>query len=68
MKGLIKSALDSMNPQTREIFLRSRKMEQTYIEIANRMDVSVKVFEYHISKALSILRSYLKDFKVILLL
>ena len=59
---LVREALDSMKPQTREIFIRSRDMEQTYKEIAKEMNISTKVVEFHISKALQLLRLYLKDY------
>ncbi len=65
---LVRKALDSMKPQTREIFIRSRDMEQTYKEIASEMNISVKVVEFHVSKALKILRLYLKDYNLPLLL
>lgn len=67
-KLLVKKALASLKPQTREIFTRSREMDQTYKEIAKEMNISVKVVEYHISKALQVLRSYLKDYHIALLL
>lgn len=61
---LVKKALEAMKPQTHEIFIRSREMDQTYKEIAEEMNISVKVVEYHISKALQILRLYLKDYHI----
>lgn len=67
-KLLVKKALESMKPQTHEIFIRSREMDQTYKEIAEEMNISVKVVEYHISKALQILRLYLKDYHIAFLL
>ena len=63
-KLLVKKALESMKPQTREIFIRSREMDQNYKEIAEEMNISVKVIEYHISKALQIFRLYLKDYHI----
>lgn len=66
-KLLVKKALESLKPQTREIFTRSRNMNQTYREIAEEMNISVKVVEFHISKALQILRLYLKDYHLTLL-
>ena len=65
---LVREALNSMKPQTREIFIRSRDMDQTYKEIADEMNISVKVVEFHVSKALQILRLYLKDYNIPLLL
>lgn len=67
-KLLVKKALESMKPQTHEIFIRSRKMDQTYTKIAEEMNISVKVVEYHISKALQIFRLYLKDYHLVFFL
>lgn len=61
-KLLVEKALKSMKPQTHEIFIRSREMNQTYKEIAKEMNISTKVVEYHMSKALQIFRIYLKDY------
>ena len=65
---LIKEALDSMPSTTRDIFLRSRNQDQTYKEIGDELSISIKTVEYHISKALQILRIYLKDYYPLLLL
>lgn len=66
-KQLVNEALASMKPQTREIFILSREFDQTYKDIATNMNISVKAVEYHISKALKILRSHLKDYHLVLL-
>jgi RNA polymerase sigma-70 factor (ECF subfamily) len=66
-KFLVEKALESMKPQTHEIFIRSREMDQSYKKIAEEMNISVKVVEYHISKALQILRLYLKDYHIAVL-
>lgn len=57
-------------PKTKEVFLLSRKSGLTYAQIAKELDISIKTVETHISKALSIMRSLLKehDFYVVLLL
>lgn len=48
--------------QTREIFEMSRYQDFTNPEIAEKVGLSVKSVEYHISKALQQLRKSLKDF------
>lgn len=59
---LIKEALDEMPEKTRAIFVMSRYEDKTYQEIADLLQVSVKSVEFHISKALKILRIKLKDY------
>lgn len=56
--------------KTQEVFLLSRKSGLTYAQIAEELEISVKTVEAHISKALNIMRSLLKehDFYVMLLL
>ncbi|HEY0668626.1 MAG TPA: RNA polymerase sigma-70 factor [Sphingobacteriaceae bacterium] len=52
LEHLMKKILDSLPFKTREIFSLSRFEGLTYSQIAERMDVSVKTVEYHISLAL----------------
>ena len=62
IQTLYRQALEQMSEQTREIFLCSREKEMKYSEIANLTGLTVKSIEYHISKALEILRMALKDY------
>ena len=48
--------------QTRRIFLLSRFGNKSNKEIAEEMKISIKGVEYHISKALKVLRVSLKDY------
>ncbi len=43
--------LDTLPPQTRQIFLLSQLHEKTYAEIATRMDVSLITVKRHMQKA-----------------
>lgn len=61
MERTVNEALLKLPEKTRRIFLLNRVEEMTYSEISDMEDVSVKVVEYHISKALKILRDELKD-------
>lgn len=59
---LVKEALQEMPEKTRRVFFLSRYENLTYPEIAERCGLSVKSVEFHISKALKILRVKLKDY------
>lgn len=52
----IKEAIDSLSPKCREAFTLSRYEDLSYMEIAEKMNISVNTVENHISKALKILR------------
>lgn len=68
IQALVKKALDSMSKQTREVLIRSRYQSQSNKAIAAALDISVKAVEYHITKALKILRVVLKDYFLLWLL
>lgn len=59
---LIDNALQALPERTKEIFLLSRFQNKSYNEIANIYGISVKGVEFHVSKALKILRIALKDY------
>lgn len=52
MIARIQKALKRLNPKTCEIFLAHRVDGQSYGEIADRMGMSVKGVEWHMSKAI----------------
>ncbi len=56
------NTLHTLPEQTREIFELSRYKEFTNPEIAEKVGLSVKSVEYHISKALQQLRKSMTDF------
>jgi RNA polymerase sigma-70 factor, ECF subfamily len=58
----LRSTLHNMPEQTREIFELSRYKEFTNPEIAEKIGLSVKSVEYHISKALHQLKKSMQDF------
>ncbi|HEX5046598.1 MAG TPA: RNA polymerase sigma factor [Gammaproteobacteria bacterium] len=49
---LLTAAIDGLPPKCREVFLLSREHGMTYLEIAHRCAISVKMVEKHISHAL----------------
>ena len=55
----VQQAIEELPEQSQQIYKLSRTDGFTYPEIAQILDVSVKTVEYHISKALRILRDRL---------
>jgi len=62
LEGLIKKAILLIPPDYSEAFRMNRDEGLKYREIAERLDVSVRTVEVRISKALHLLREYLKDY------
>ena len=56
------TALDSLPPKCREIFLMSKRDGMSYIEIAEELQLSVKTVEAQITKAYKRLREYAQKF------
>lgn len=59
---LIREALEELPEKTRIIFQMSRYEDKSYKEIAETLHLSVKSVEFHISKALKVLKIKLKDY------
>ena len=57
-----------MPSQSREIFMLSRYSNLPNKKIAEQLNVSLKTVEFHITKALRILRVELKDYLASILL
>ena len=62
LQGLVDNALLSLPAQTRDIFTRSRYHNRSHKEIADALGLSTKAVEFHITKALKVLRVALKDY------
>ena len=62
---LVNDAVRSLPEKTREIFLLSRMESLTNREISERLDISIKTVEFHVSKALKVLRIALKDYLLV---
>jgi RNA polymerase sigma-70 factor (ECF subfamily) len=62
VQEIIRRTLNAMPEQTRRIFTMSRYQNKTYIEIAGQTGLTVKGVEFHISKALKMLKISLKDY------
>ena len=66
LAGALHAGLTHLPSHTREIFQLSRFEHQTVPEIAGRLKLTPKAVEYHITRALKLLRVSLKDFLVLL--
>jgi len=62
IEKIIKDTLQQLPPQCRNVFNMSRFENKKYKEIAEELNISVKAVEGHISKALKLFRTNLKDF------
>ena len=62
MEKIISATLSTLSEQTRRAFILSRFENKSNKEIAEEMEISIKGVEYHISKALKVLRVTLKDY------
>lgn len=62
LRAKVNSLLAGMPEKTRLAFLRDRLDGKSHKEIAEEMGISVKGVEYHINKAVKILRENLKEY------
>jgi len=62
IEHIIQETLDELPPQCKKVFLLSRFEEKKNKEIAEELNISVKVVEKHISKGLKIFKVALKDY------
>jgi RNA polymerase sigma-70 factor (ECF subfamily) len=60
-RELVRQAIGILPPKCREVFLLSRFSNMTYKEIASSLDISEKTVENQMSKALKLMRAFLKD-------
>jgi RNA polymerase sigma-70 factor (ECF subfamily) len=54
--ALVQREIQNLPPKCRKIFLMSKREGFSNVEIAEHLNVSKKTIEYHMTKALSILR------------
>lgn len=57
----IEQTIERLPPQCKRAFLLNRFEGKKYAEVADELNIGIKTVETHISKALSILRTALKD-------
>ena len=68
LENIINDAINKLPEQTQKIFKQSRLEGLKYKEIAKNEGITVKGVEFHISKALQLLREDLKDYLYMLVL
>lgn len=59
---IVEKAIQDLPEQTREVFKMSRYQGLSNQDIANKLDITAKGVEYHISRSLKILRTKLSDY------
>ncbi len=68
LAGAIDLAEKQLPKQTALVFGLSRHTELTYPQISEELNISVKTVEYHISKALKLIREFLIQKEILLVL
>jgi RNA polymerase sigma-70 factor (ECF subfamily) len=63
LNNRIQTAMNSLTQKSREVFVLSRFNGLKYREIAEKLDISIKTVETHMSVALKHLRKELKDYQ-----
>ena len=66
LKEYLQGAIEELPEKARIVFRYSREEYLTVTAIADKMDLSPKAVEYHITKALKILREMVKKIKTII--
>lgn len=67
MHEIVDKTLESLPKQTKDIFIMSRYQNLSHKEIADKLNITTKGVEFHISKAIKALRISLKDYMPVLL-
>ena len=62
VQQLVNRAIESLPDKTKEVFWLSRMEYLTNREISQRLGVTTKAVEFHITKALKVMRRELKDY------
>lgn len=67
IQNIVHQTLDRMPAQSRKVFMLSRFNNLSNSKIAEQLNISLKTVEFHITKALRILRVELKDYLISIL-
>lgn len=67
VSGAIEEGLTKLPQKSREVFTLSRLNHWSVEKIADHLHLSEKTVQYHLTKSLKFLRSYLKEFTYLLL-
>lgn len=68
LQNALEKSLEVLPEKTRQVFRMSRNEYLSHREIAQRLDLTEKSVEYHITQALRHLRTHLRDFLMVLIL
>ncbi|MFT4032606.1 MAG: RNA polymerase sigma-70 factor [Siphonobacter sp.] len=68
LNELVEQTLTQLPEKTRQVFMMSRYEQLSIREIANRLNLSEKAIEYHITRSLLVLRENLRDFVMLLVI
>ncbi len=68
IKDLVDKAIPKLPAKTREIFLLSRNKHLKHAEIAVMFNLTEKAVEYHVCRAITLLRKELKDYLPVVML
>jgi RNA polymerase sigma-70 factor (family 1) len=67
LSAALLASVRKLPEKSREIFQLSRLGQYSVAEISGRVNLSEKTVEYHLTKSLKLLRSYLRDFLVLVI-
>ena len=65
LKDFLNGVVDRLPEKARLVFRYSREDHLSIAEIADKMDLSPKSVEYHMTKALKMLREQIKKFNIL---
>ena len=65
IRKILRSAIDSLPGQTREVFILSKFKDKKYQEIADMLGISSRQVEYHIAKAMSLLKERMGEYYIL---
>lgn len=68
MRKILKDAVNSLPPGTREIFVMNKLRGKSHKEIADILGLTARQIQYQVLKAISILKDRMNDFYIILLI
>jgi len=68
LSAAIENAIDALPEKTGRVFRLSRIENHSVKDISLQMNISEKAVEYHITKSLKLIRLYLKEYLLVLLL
>ncbi|WP_442588936.1 RNA polymerase sigma-70 factor [Pedobacter sp. AW31-3R] len=68
LSSIVEKGISTLPDKTQEIFRLSRFKHQSTKKISVEMNISEKTVEYHITRSLKLMKAYLKNYHILLLL